>query len=144
MQRDQPLCLACADLDNLEFLPAGDTALSRRARKYSSLAAVVVRFSRARNRYERHGLLVTPDALARAEQECTSDAAQRALRQQQDADRRLETDREFVIALTQAIRARHPGCLLQVRGARNQPPQAAPSAQSGRIDRHEAPVLDST
>jgi hypothetical protein len=110
MERNQPLCLPCADLDRLEFLPSGDAALSRRARKYSSLAAVVVRFSRARNRYERQGLLVTPEALARAEQECTDDAAQRALRRQRDADRRLEADREFVIALTQAIRARHPGC----------------------------------
>ena len=58
MEKGQPLCLACADLDQLVFLPAGDAALSRRARKYSSLAAVVVRFSRARKRYERQGLLV--------------------------------------------------------------------------------------
>jgi hypothetical protein len=110
LEQNQPLCLSCADLDHLEFLPSGDTALTRRARKYSSLAAVVVRFSRARNRYERQGLLVTSDALARAEQECTDDAAQRALRRQRDADRRLEADRELVNALTQAIRDRYPGC----------------------------------
>jgi hypothetical protein len=110
MERNQPLCLSCADLDHLEFLRSGDAALTRRARKYSSLAAVVVRFSRARNRYERQGLLVTPDALARAEEECSDDAAQRALRRQRDADRRLEADHTFVIALTEAIRARHPGC----------------------------------
>jgi hypothetical protein len=123
LERNQPLCLACADLDQLEFLPRGDAALSRRARKHSSLAAVVVRFSRARNRYERQGLLVTPDALARAEQECTGDAAQRALRRQRDADRRLEADREFVIVLRQAIRARHPGC---------------PAEEAGRIAQHTA------
>jgi len=29
------LCLACADLDHLVFLPSGDTALTRRSRKYS-------------------------------------------------------------------------------------------------------------
>jgi hypothetical protein len=74
MERNQPLCLPCAGLDHLEFLPRGDAALTRRARKYSSLAAVVVRFSRARKRYERQVLLVTPDALARAEQECTDNA----------------------------------------------------------------------
>jgi hypothetical protein len=110
MEGNQPLCLACADLDHLEFLPRGNAALTRRARKLSSLAAVVVRFSRTRNRYERQGLLVTPEALARAEQECSDDAARRALRRQRDAEGRLEADREFVIELTQAIRARHPGC----------------------------------
>jgi hypothetical protein len=110
MERNQPLCLACADLGHLEFLPSGDAALSRRARKYSTLAAVVVRFSRARKRYERQGLLVTPEALARAEEECAGDAGERALRRQRDADRRLEEDREFVMALTQAIQERYPGC----------------------------------
>jgi hypothetical protein len=123
MEQNQPLCLPCADLDHLEFLPSGDAALSRRARKYSSLAAVVVRFSRSRKRYERQGLLVTPDALARAEQECTDDAAQRMLRRQRDADRRLEADRDLVLALTQAIRARHPGC---------------PAEEASRIARHAA------
>ena len=47
------LCLACADLDHLLFLPSGDTALTRRARKYSTLAAVVLQWSLARKRYER-------------------------------------------------------------------------------------------
>src|SRR4026208_659622 len=52
------LCLACADLDDLVFLPTGDAALTRRARKHSVLSAVVLKFSRARGRYERQGLLV--------------------------------------------------------------------------------------
>ena len=52
------LCLACADLDHLVFLPAGDAALTRRSRKYSTLCAVVLKWSRARKRYERQGLLV--------------------------------------------------------------------------------------
>src|SRR4051812_24959575 len=55
MEKSQPLCLTCADLDQLVFLPAGDAALSRRARKHSPLSAVVVKFSRARKRYERQG-----------------------------------------------------------------------------------------
>lgn len=108
MERNQPLCLACADLDHLLFLPSGDAALSRRARKYSSLAAIVLRFSRARKRYERQGLLVTPDAFSRAEDECAGDDAERALRRQRDAGRRLEDDREFVVALTKAIVDRYP------------------------------------
>jgi len=32
MEKGQPLCLTCADLDRLVFLPAGNAALSRRAR----------------------------------------------------------------------------------------------------------------
>ncbi len=44
------LCLTCADLDHLWLLPPGDAALTRRARKYSTLAAVVLKRSRARKR----------------------------------------------------------------------------------------------
>ena len=36
------LCLSCADLDHLIFLPSGDAALTRRASKYSTLSAVVL------------------------------------------------------------------------------------------------------
>jgi len=50
------LCLSCADLDHLVFLPSGDTAVTRRARKLSTLSAVVLKWSRARKRYERQGL----------------------------------------------------------------------------------------
>src|SRR4029077_804632 len=52
MEGRRPLCLRCADLDHLVYLPRGDTALTRRARKRSALSAVVVRFSRSRRRYE--------------------------------------------------------------------------------------------
>ena len=44
------LCMACADLDHLEFLSSGDMALTRRAKKYSSLYAVVLKWSRTRKR----------------------------------------------------------------------------------------------
>lgn len=67
MEADQPLCLHCARLDGLEFLLAGDTALTRRAAKYSQRVAIVVRFSRARKRYERQGILVEVTALEKAE-----------------------------------------------------------------------------
>lgn len=49
------LCLACADLDHLIFLPSGDTALTRRTRKYSTLVAVVLKWSKTQKRYERQG-----------------------------------------------------------------------------------------
>jgi hypothetical protein len=34
MEADQPLCLPCARLGELEYLPAGDAALTRRGAKY--------------------------------------------------------------------------------------------------------------
>jgi hypothetical protein len=66
MQEGGPVCLACAGLGHLVFVPAGDALLTRRAKKASSLSAVVVRFSRARKRYERQGILVEESALEAA------------------------------------------------------------------------------
>src|SRR5205085_1586945 len=63
MEGDRPLCLSCADLDHLEFLGRGDTALTRRASKYSRLRAVVVQWSRTRKQYERQGILAEPEAI---------------------------------------------------------------------------------
>jgi hypothetical protein len=84
-------CLACADLDHLEFLPAGDAALTRRARAHSTLSAVVLKWSRARKRYERQGLIVEAAALERAETECLSDADARARRREREAERRASS-----------------------------------------------------
>ena len=64
------LCLSCADLDHLVFLPAGSAALTRRAKKHSTLSAVVLKWAKARKRYERQGLLVESAALYQAEEEC--------------------------------------------------------------------------
>jgi hypothetical protein len=63
LEDDKPLCLQCAGLAHLVFLPAGDAKLTRRTQAASSLSAVVVRFSRTRKRYERQGLLVEQAAL---------------------------------------------------------------------------------
>lgn len=110
MEKGQPLCLACSDLDHLVFLPAGDMALTRRARKHSSLSAVVVRFSRTRKRYERQGLLVTHSALARAEKECAADAPERAARRAQAAAHREADDVQFAQLVTEVIMRQFPGC----------------------------------
>jgi len=104
------LCLACADLDHLIFLPAGDAALTRRARKYSTLAAVVLRWSRARKRYERQGLLVEAEALEKAEQECLADSEARTRRREREAERRAELDRTYVERFAERVRQLFPGC----------------------------------
>jgi hypothetical protein len=88
MRANQPWCMECADLDHLVYLGAAMPALTRRATKHSSLWAVVVRFSRSRGRYERQGVLVQPEALEKAEEECLADADLRAARQARDAERR--------------------------------------------------------
>ena len=66
MQEGGPVCLACAGIGHLVYVPAGDALLTRRAKKASSLSAVVVRFSRTRKRYERQGILVEEAALETA------------------------------------------------------------------------------
>lgn len=110
MEAGQPLCLACAGLGDLEYLPRGDTALTRRASKYSTRRAVVVRFSRARGRYERQGILVESSAIEKAEQECSEDAEERAAARAVGAARRKEEDHALVAQMAEQIRALFPRC----------------------------------
>lgn len=110
MEEGQPLCLVCADLDHLTFLPSGDAALTRRAKKASTLSAVVVRFSRARKRYERKGILVEPAALEQAEAQCLGDEEVRLRKRERDRVRREARDVVFVGDLAAEIRRLFPGC----------------------------------
>jgi hypothetical protein len=104
------LCLDCADLGHLVFLPAGDAALTRRAKKASRLSAVVVRWSRSRSRYERQGILAEDDAIEQAAQQCLDDADARARRRQREQVRRAAVDDEFFDSFAAAIREQFPGC----------------------------------
>jgi hypothetical protein len=110
MEAAQPLCLACARLGDLEFLPAGDAALTRRSVRYSERTAVVVRFSRSRGRYERRGVLVEKSALEKAEQECSEDAGERAKARAAGTARRKEQDRELIGRMTAQIGKLFPRC----------------------------------
>jgi len=111
LEKEQPLCLACADLAHLEYLPRGNTALTRRATKYSPLRAVVVQWSRARQHYERPGIMVTPAAIRRAEEECLADAELRERRRASAAEKKgEEQEPAYVAAVTEAIRVAYPGC----------------------------------
>jgi len=104
------LCLACADLDHLILLPSGDVALTRRARKHSTLSAVVLKWSRARKRYERQGLLVEEQALEKAEAECLADSEVRERRREREAIRREDLDRQFVEQFAHRVRELFPAC----------------------------------
>jgi hypothetical protein len=110
LEFNAPVCLHCADLGHLVYLPRGSAALTRRAREASSLCAVVVRFNRRRKRYERQGLLVEEGALARAESACLADADARARRRERDAARRAAEDVRFTADLTAEILRLFPGC----------------------------------
>ncbi|MQA12186.1 MAG: DUF2293 domain-containing protein [Pseudonocardiaceae bacterium] len=104
------LCLACADMDHLIFLPSGDAALTRRAKKASTLSAVVVRFHRSRKRYERQGILVEQPALETAEEQCLADEDVRERRRERDRERRANGDLEFQAELANAITRLFPRC----------------------------------
>ena len=110
MESEQPLCLACAGFGDLEFLAAGDVALTRRATKHSARNAVVVRFSRTRKRYERQGVLVETSALEKAERECAEDADERAVGRAREAIRRRDEDRKLVARMAKQIGVLFPGC----------------------------------
>ena len=129
------LCLACADLDHLQFLPTGNATLTRRARKLSGLSAVVLRFSRARRRYERQGLLVEEAALEAAEEACLADADVRAARRERAAARREEQDQEYLERFASRVRELYPNCPL---GREKAIAEHACLKYSGRVGRSAA------
>jgi hypothetical protein len=129
------LCLACADLDHLLFLPTGEAALTRRARKYSRLSAVVLRWSRTRKQYERQGLLVEVQALQRAEKECLADEEVRRRRQERAALRREELDQQYVSQFAARVRELFPRC---PPGREGEIAEQACQKYSGRVGRSAA------
>jgi hypothetical protein len=110
MKGDGPLCMTCADMDHLVFLAAGDAALSRRAKKESELSAVVVRFSRARKRYERQGIMIEEAALQRAEEQSLADEEARRRRRARAQELRAGQDVDFQARLAKEILRLFPGC----------------------------------
>ena len=104
------LCLACADLDHLVFLSSGNTALTRRAHRDSILSAIVLKWSQHRKRYERQGILVEEKALEQAEKECLADDEIRARRREREAERRAESDRQYINQFAKRIQELFPLC----------------------------------
>lgn len=104
------LCLTCADLDHLVFLPSGEATIARTVLSYSTLSAVVFKWSRPRKWYERKGLLVEEEGLARAERECFADGEARERRRMRSAERLAELDPEYVSRLSAEVRRLYPRC----------------------------------
>ncbi len=131
-KENRALCLTCADLDHLVFLPSGDAALTRRSTKHSILKAVVLKWSRARNRYERQGVLVEENALQQAEAECLEDADVRARRNERAALRREELDQDYIKRFAGRVRELFPKC---PPGIELQIAEHACQKYSGRVGR---------
>ena len=107
------ICLACAGLDGLVVLPSGNTALTVRSRKYSKISAPILRYNKARKRYERQGILVEEQSLEQAKLDCESDAAKRAIQRKKSAVRRDKLDLEYQERFTARIRQLFPHCPAQ-------------------------------
>lgn len=103
-------CLTCAGFSDLIFLGSGDAALTRRAVAFSSKNAVVVKFSRARKRHERQGVLVEASAIERAEQACAQDAEVREAKRIKRQARDEIVDREYMAEFTEGILKMFPSC----------------------------------
>jgi len=89
-----------------------DICVTRRARKYSALSAVVVRFSRSGGRYERQGILVEEPALNRAQEECEKDADKRAKAEFQ----LVVEDKEFTSQMADELRLLFPQATVRSSG----------------------------
>jgi hypothetical protein len=109
MEGGKPHCMNCADLDHLVYLERGDVCITQRAKKYSSLSAVVVRFSRSRGHYERQGILAEEAAVQRAEEECFKDEDKRAAQRERAEIQRQSQDVKFAAATAESIRELFPG-----------------------------------
>ncbi|MFC1524286.1 DUF2293 domain-containing protein [Thermodesulfobacteriota bacterium] len=103
-------------MDYLVFLPSGDAALTRRSQKHSKLSAVVWKFSKARKRSERQGILVEAAALEKAEIECLGDGEVRKRNRERNAIRREKLDREYVRKFSEKIKELFPKCPKKTAG----------------------------
>lgn len=110
LEDEQPFCMTCADLDHLVFLASGNSTLTRRARRLSTLSAIVIRWNTTHKRYHRLGALVSAEGLEAAEQECLADADVRARRRERAEVRRAAEDVEFQARLAAEIQRLFPSC----------------------------------
>jgi hypothetical protein len=126
----ESLCLDCADLGRLEFLPSGNAALTRRATKYTGLRAVVLKWSRSRKRFERQGILVDRAAIEQAEEDCLADGPLRERRNARRREREVVLDAKYVTKFAEAIMAIYPSC----------PPESAEAIAAHACRKHSGRV----
>ena len=123
-------CLTCAGLADLEYLPAGDPTLSRRALAGSPRGAIVVEFSRSRKQHERRGVLVESSALVAARQACEADAPRRAAARERGRERAEREQQAYVVRFADRIVEMFRGC---PRGEAEIIARRASEVGSGRV-----------
>lgn len=134
------ICLECAGLGNLVYLPRGDAALSRRARKESEQTAIVYRYNRSQKRRERQGILIQPAALEKAKEQCLADEEERKKRRQKDRKRRARKELSYQERFAEKIRELYPNC---PSGVPHEIASHACEVSSGRVGRcKDAKELD--
>ena len=104
------LCLACADMDHLVFLPAGNAALTRRAKNtrpsMPSCSSGVRRASVMNGR----DCWWTRPRWPGPKQSASPMKRRRSLKRQRSALRRAEIDEQFEAAFAGRVRELFPGC----------------------------------
>ncbi|MCR9293943.1 MAG: DUF2293 domain-containing protein [bacterium] len=83
----------------------------------------VLQFNRSRKRYERQGILVTSEAIEKAEESLAADSDQRKRQREKAAILRTKLDVKLVEDMTKIIRNAYPAC---------------PSDEAEQIARHTA------
>jgi hypothetical protein len=68
-------CVVCAGYEDLSVLPAGDVELTRLAMSISSRVVVVLKWSSARKRHERQGILIDEPAYEKVLERAEAKAA---------------------------------------------------------------------
>ena len=126
-------CLKCSGLADLEFLPSGDPALTRRATSFSARHELVMTFNRRRKREERRGTLLEPAAIEKARISCEADAVERGQKAEKRRARDAVKDAAFIAAFAAKIREAYPGCPAAEEIARH-----ACEKHSGRVGRTAA------
>jgi hypothetical protein len=130
IREDKGFCLDCAGLADLTFLPSGDPALTRRASKLSTRKAVVVRWARARKRYERQGTLVEEQSITAAKDQCAADAQERAAKNAKAAVKREAEDKLYQTAFLAELKRLFPHC----------PPEEAADIAAHACEKHSGRV----
>ncbi len=109
-EKHKGVCFNCSPFVGYVMLPAGDAAMTRRSKKYSTLCGVVWAWNQRRKRYERKGQLVEPSAIEKAKIECAKDQEVRVQKNKKAAVVRAQQDRLYIAEFARHVRMKYPYC----------------------------------
>lgn len=107
-ENSRGLCFKCSPFTEKEFLPSGDSAMTRRSKKHSRYCGVLLEWNSKRRRFERKGQCVEADAIIKARAECKADADKRKIINTKLAFKREMADKIYVADFAKAIKQRYP------------------------------------